>query len=205
MANADTPFGLRPCGHLLGLNWSSRLQRCFMTGASGAAYLGDAVDIAGSADASGAYPTIAPVSVGASNAIYGVIVGFEPDPTDLTILYRKNSTDRYALVCRDPFVIYEIQGCSSAVIAATAVGLNAVLVNTHSGSTATGISGTELDSGAATAPGANATYQLNILGAVDRSDNDISAVNAKWLVMINIHRLLPNYSNTAYFGSLGVS
>jgi hypothetical protein len=202
MANVDGPFGLKPVDHLLGLDWSAKVRRCFMTGASGAAYIGDAVDIAGSADATGAYPTVAPITVGATHPIFGVIVGFEPDPTDLSILYRKNSTDRWALVVCDPFVIFEVQGDSSGVITKDMVGANAVLIGTHSGNTATGLSGMELYF--TTTPAANATYQLLILGASSRSDNDISAVNAKWNVLISLHRLGSVYSNSAQAGWLGV-
>jgi hypothetical protein len=202
MANVDNPFGLRPVGHLLGLDWSSRLRRCFMTGASGATYIGDAVDLAGSADATGAYPTIAPITVGATHPIFGVVVAFEPDPTDLTLLYRKNSTDRYAMVCCDPFVIFEVQGDSTGVITKDMVGANAVLVGTHSGSTTTGLSGMEMYF--TTTPAANATYQLLILGASNDPHNDISLVNAKWQVLISLHRLGSVYSNSAQAGWLGV-
>ena len=202
MANVDQRFGLKPVDHLLGLNWSDKVRRCFMTGASGAAYIGTPVDLAGSADASGAYPTVAPVTVGATHPIFGVIVGFEPDPTDLTLLYRKNSTDRWALVCCDPFVIFEIQGDSSGVITKDMVGANAVLIDTHSGDTATGLSGMELYY--TTTPAADPTYQLLILGASTRPDNDITAVNAKWNVLISLHRLGSVYSNSAQAGWKGV-
>jgi hypothetical protein len=165
---------------------------------------GDAVDVAGTADATGAYPTIAPVTVGASHPIFGVVVGFEPDPADLTLLYRKDSTDRYALVCVDPFVIYEIQGSSNAVLAATVVGANGVLIGTHGGSTATGLSGMELSS--TTTPASDSTYPLFILGCINRPNNDITSKHAKWFVTISMHRMLPNYSPTdaAYFGAKGV-
>lgn len=191
MANVDSRFGLKPVDHLLGLNWSERVLKCYIpsTDSTRAMFIGDAVDLAGSADASGQCPTVTPVTVGATYPIFGVIVGFDPDPTDLTLLYRPDDTARYCYVCIDPYVIYEIQGCSSAAIGAASVGLNGVLVATHAGDAATGLSGLELDSGAGTAPAANATYQLLILGAVPREDNDISVVNAKWRVMISLHRL----------------
>ena len=191
MANVDSRFGLKPVDHLLGLNWSERVLKCYIpsTDSTSAMFIGDAVDLAGSADAAGLYPTVTPVTVGATYPIFGVIVGFDPNQDDLTKLHRPDDTARYCYVCVDPFVIYEIQGCSSAAIGAASVGLNGVLVATHAGDAATGLSGLELDSGAATAPAANATYQLLILGAVPREDNDISVVNAKWRVMISLHRL----------------
>lgn len=208
MANVDFRQGLRPVGHLLGLSWNSSAQKCYIpsTDTSIGVFVGDAVDLAGSADATGAYPTVVRVTVGATNPIYGVVIGVEPDPSvGLNIVYRQNSTSRYVWVIRDPFVIYEIQACSSAVIGAASVGLNAVLVATHTGDTVTGLSGLELDSGVATAPASDSTYQLTILGASDDPKNDISAVNARWHVLINLHRLMPNYSPTdaAYFGSKG--
>lgn len=206
MANVDSRFGLKPVDHLLGLNWSDKVQKCYIpsTDSTRAFFIGDAVDLAGSADATGRYPTVTTVTVGATYPIFGVIVGFEPNQDNLSLLHRLDDTARYCYVCVDPFVIYEIQGCSSAVIGAASVGLNGCLVGTHDGDAATGLSGLELDSGVSVAPAADATYPLLILGAVPREDNDISVVNAKWRVMISMHRLMPNYSNTAYFGALGV-
>lgn len=207
MANNDFPAGLRPVGHLLGLDWSAGVRRCYIPSTDGTAvFVGDPVDLAGSADTTAEAPTVARATVGATNPIFGVCVGFEPDQDDLTLKHRVASTNRYALVCCDPFVIYEIQGCSGAAIGAASVGLNAVLIATHAGSAATGRSGIEMDSGATTAPASDSTYQLLILGAVPRPDNDISVVNAKWHVLITLHRLLPNYSPTdaAYFGAKGV-
>lgn len=191
MANVDSRFGLKPVGHLLGLNWSDKVMKCYIpsTDSTRAFFIGDAVDLAGSADATGRYPTVTVVTVGATYPIFGVIVGFEPDQDNLSLKHRLDDTSRYCYVCVDPYVIYEIQACSSAVLAATTVGLNGVLVATHAGDAATGLSGLELDSGAATAPAANATYQLFVLGAAPRDDNDISAVNAKWNVLISLHRL----------------
>lgn len=208
MANADTPFGLIPYRHLNGMPWNGQVHKCYVpsTDSTSAYFVGDVVDIAGSADTDGTCLTVIAGSAGlATYPIFGVIVAFEPDAGDLSLQYRKDDTARYCYVCCDPDVIFLVQGCSSAVIAATAVGLNACLVKTHSGSTITGKSGWELDSGATNAPAANATYPLMILGAAPLPDNDISAVNAKWQVLIAMHRLRPNYSNSAYFGALGIS
>lgn len=190
MANVDYRFGLKPVDHLLGLNWSDKVQKCYIpsTDSTRAFFIGDAVDLAGSADASGQCPTVTVVAVGATHPIAGVIVGFEPNPDNLSLLYRADDTNRYCYVCFDPYVIYEIQGCSSAAIAAASVGLNGCLIDTHAGDTATGLSGLELDSGVSVAPAADATYPLLILGAVPREDNDISVVNAKWRVLISLHR-----------------
>lgn len=203
MPNVDGPSGLKPVDHLFGLNWSDKVRKCYIpsTDSARAFFIGDAVTLAGSSDTSGCYPTVTVATVGATNVIYGVIVGFEPDPTDLTILYRKDDTARYCYVCFDPYVIYEIQGDSVAAIANTSVGMNSVLIATHSGDTATGLSGLELNSSVIAA---DATYQLHILGAVESPNNDISLVNAKWRVLINLHGYRAAYTGAAWYGSLGV-
>ena len=190
MSNVDTPFGLRPVRHLNGAPWNGQTTRCYLPSTdSTAMFIGDPVDLAGSADSAGVCPTVVKATAGDGNAIFGVITAFDPDPDDLTLVYRKASTARYCHVCIDPDVIFEIQACSNSVLANTSVGLNAVLIYTHSGSTITGLSGAEMDSGASDAPAADASNQLLIMGLVDRADNDISAVNAKWEVLINLHRL----------------
>jgi hypothetical protein len=152
-------------------------------------FMGDPVDLAGSADTAGVCPTVIKATAGDGNHIYGVITAFEPDPDNLSLVHRTASTNRYCYVCIDPDVVFEIQACSGAILAYTGVGLNAVLIFTHSGSTVTGMSGAEMDSGATDAPAADASNQFLIMGLVDRADNDISAVNAKWEVLINLHRL----------------
>jgi len=191
MANVDFRFGLKPIGHLLGLNWNSAVRKCYIPAAdtSIGVFVGDTVELAGSADATGAYPTVTRCTLAATNPIAGVVVGVEPDPAvGLNITYRQNSTSRYVWCLFDPFVIYEVQACSAAVITKDSVGLNAILVATHTGNVITGLSGLELDSGIGTAPAANATYQLLILGASDDPKNDITAVNARWHVMISLQR-----------------
>lgn len=190
MANADTRFGLRPVRHLNGNPWNGQGMKCYVpsTDSTAAYFIGDPVVLAGSADATATCPTVTRATAGDGNKIFGVIVGFEPDETYDTV-YRADDTSRYCYVCCDPDVIFEVQACSGAALGATSVGLNAVIIFTHSGSTVTGYSGCEMDSGTTTAPAANGSYQLLILGAVDRPDNDISVVNAKWEVLISLHSL----------------
>ena len=36
---------------------------------------------------------------------------------------------------------------------------------------------------------ANASYQLTIIGGVDRPDNDLTLTHAEWKVIINLHSL----------------
>jgi len=204
MANSNTPFGLKPIGHIMGLPWNGALRECNVAALYGTAiFIQDPVLFAGSSDATGFRQTIARATVGDGNFISGVVVGFAPDGADTSSLYWVASTaiTRNAFVCVDPYVVFEIQACSGVILANTVVGLNAVLIATNAGNAFTGISGIEMDSGASDAPAADASNQLLILGAVPREDNDISAVNAKWHVLINLHSLLSTGAGT---GALGV-
>src|SRR5690606_25327210 len=99
---------------------------------------------------------------GATKAITGVIVGFAALPGDLGKNYNPASTERIAFVADDPDLIFEIQ--ADGAVPAASMGLNAVFIMTHAGSTYTGLSGVELDTTSDT-PEANASNQLLIVAA----------------------------------------
>ncbi|MCP4613026.1 MAG: hypothetical protein GY845_30400 [Planctomycetes bacterium] len=189
MANADKPMGAVPVGHLNGSPWNGKFRMYYVPSTdSTAIFIGDFVKSAGSADATGKYPTVAQAAAG--DAIRGVVIGFASQPqvafdvTDLGRAYRPASTAMYAAVVDDPDVIFEVQEDSDAgAIAATAIGNNADVV-VGSGDTTTGLSAMELDSSDV----ATSTAQLRILGVVDREDNELGT-NAKLLVLINEHEL----------------
>jgi hypothetical protein len=154
-------------------------------------FIGDPVIWTGDSDATGEAPIVQVATVAKTNKILGVMVGWEPDPDHPTYTYRPASTLRFGWMVPANGTIFEIQACSGAVLALGTVGLNAELIKTHSGSTATGLSGVEMDSGATTAPDADATGQLTVIGFVKRADNSIAAANGKWLVTINLPSLSP--------------
>jgi hypothetical protein len=81
----------------------------------------------------------------------------------------------------DPHMIYEIQ-CEGTLVV-TDLAANGNFIFTDTGSTVTGLSGAELDD----TTGQNGSYQLIVLGFVDRVDNDLSAANGNWLVLNNLH------------------
>lgn len=177
MANADTPFGLRPVMMLDGSPWNGQGIRCvFASGDSTATFIGDPVKLAGSSV--GGYPTVQQAAAG--NPIFGVVVAFEPDRSDLTVQYRKASTERQAIVvpARDALFVVQEDSVGGA-LTADSVGQNADIV-VGSGNTTFGISGVELDSSGAAA----ASAQLKILGLWQSEDNAIGT-NAKWLVKVN--------------------
>ena len=144
--------------------------------------------------------------------VFGIITAFEPvspaygatSNLNLQILYRPASTLMYCYVCCDPTVLYEVQGDSAGVIAYTDVGSNFDLVATHAGDTATGLSGWELNSAA---KATTSSYQVKLWGASTDPSNDISVVNAIWVVSINLNQLFSagvNTVGTAVAGGVGV-
>lgn len=210
MANKDTPFGLKPVRHLLGLPVNMALTPCYIASSYGTAlFVGDPViRVAGgsntayeSAPGAGAFeigtmPNIERATVGDGNRISGVIVAFAANPANLDQKHNPASTERIAFVNMDPFTVYEIQ--ADGAIPAASIGLNAVLIATHSGSTATGLSGMELDT-TSDVPDTDASNQLLILRAVNRPDNDTTLTHAKVEVLINQHT-----ENQGTVGTLGI-
>jgi hypothetical protein len=200
--NADTPFGLRPVAYRDGSPYNGAVNPYYINSTYATAlFVGDAVvKVAGGSNAAavggfpiGTLPEIERATAGDGNQITGVIVGFLPLPNNLGLTYNTASTERVALVCDDPNVVFEIQADGS--IPAASVGLNAVLIYTHAGSTITGRSGAELDT-TSDVPAADASNQLTILRVVNRPDNFAATAFTKVLVSINQH--------TELTGSIGI-
>lgn len=214
MANVDMPFGLRPVRYKNGAPYTGSATPCYIESGYGTAlFIGDpVVKVAGGSNtaavtapgagtfAIGTLPSIEKATAGDANRVSGVIVGFAALPTDLNKNYNPASTARVAYVCMDPDVVFEIQ--ADGAIPAASIGLNAVFIYTHSGSTTTGLSGVELDT-TSDVPAADASNQMIIVGAVNREDNDTTSTWAKVLVLLNNHT--EAHGNTAAGdGTLGV-
>lgn len=190
MPNISRPSGLRPTKHINGSAWNGAVETFAVLASDATAlFVGDVVKSAGTSDVNGVQ-AITRVTAN-TDLPTGVIVGFIPDYSNLYLpsQYRVASTARYALVCVDPTVIYEVQATGTTVVAD--VGLNAGVTFT-AGSTATGVSGMQLD-GATKAT--TATLPLKIVGWVQRPDVDVNdGTNMKLNVLLNT----ANYSgNTA--------
>jgi hypothetical protein len=192
MANTSRPSGLRPVGHLDGSPFNGKLNMYLVpSGDNVAMYVGDPVKSGGTAGAAGVtvngincegMPTVATAAAG--DTLRGVVLGFLPDQTNLSLLYRTASTNRIALVVDSPDVVFEVEEDSlGAATAAVDVGENADIVYA-AGNTSSGRSAVVLDS----SDHKTATAQLRILGFVQRPDNAIGT-NAKLLVLINEHEL----------------
>lgn len=193
MANPTTAFGMRPVRHLNGNPWNGQTRKYLCEDSYGTAmYIGDCAALTGTApsdDPSGIYPAIQRVTVGDGNPILGVITSFDPIDAagvEHTQVYRVASTSRYANVCVDPDVVFIIRDDAVATLGGDACTLNAVLIE-GTASTATGLSGLLLDAGT-TAPSADASNQLLIIGVWPEPNNTIGA-NCIWEVIISNHAL----------------
>jgi len=204
MANKDAPFGLRPVRNLNGSPWNESTQRCLIEDDyNQALFIGDPVIVTGTAgaDDTSGLPVINIASAGDTNSIYGVIVSFDPDPTNLERKHHAALTAGYANVCIDPFVVFIVQDDAGAVLDGDSISDNAVLAS-GTGSTVTGLSGWEL--AAATTPASNSSYQLLILQK-HHVENNAMGNNCIWEVMISNHVLRGGRSvGTTEDGLLGI-
>jgi len=208
MANVNTPFGLKPLRYKSGLPYNGAAVPMYISaGYATALFVGDAVvKVAAGSNVNGVtvpgagsfppgtLPAVERAIAGAAARMTGVIVGFAAVPTDLESQYNPGNTERVVFVANDPQLVFEIQ--ADGLAAPTDVGVNANLNYAVSGSTASGLSGAQLDTGLM-AP--DATYQLLILQMVNREDVDIAFTNAKFEVMINQHT-----ENQGTVGTVGV-
>lgn len=184
MANADTPMGLVPIGSLNGASFSGRVSKYYIpsTDTTSAYYIGGLVKPAGSADADGIMSVTGNVSTG--DAVLGPIVAVDSVTRESTI-YRENSTERYVWVADDPDTLFMVQDDAASTPTAAIVGNAADLTGFTSGSTATGLSSTEISMASVTASG-DGTEDVIIVGLVRKADNVIGD-NAKWAVRLNNH------------------
>jgi len=211
MANSDKPAGLKPVKYMNGTPWNGAVRMYYKSAASNAIYKGSPVKLGGSADAAGKTASLDISS--ASAPILGVAVGFSNnrnqvlDPTNLERDYCPASTAMYIAVVDDPNVIFEVQedNASSAHMQAADVGQMIALASTSGGSTTTGLSAAEIDSDGNASNTASHTAQLQVLGVVDREDNEFgsSADSTKWLVRIADHAYAIGNQNTSAIYTVG--
>ena len=183
MANADKPHGAKWIRSISGQN--PIINKYVTPAADGTAlFVGDFVTIDDSvgADANG-MPSVIQASAG--GPLTGVVMGFEPVPTNLETMHRLASTARVVLVCDDPYAVYQIQddGVTDAgAVLQAEIGENTEIVASVTGSSTSGLSGMELDGDVT----GTATAQLRILRLAQIPGNEIGAW-AEYEVMINEH------------------
>jgi hypothetical protein len=211
MANPDARFGLRPVRHIDGSPWNGGTIRCYIGAAyTSALYVGDPVDITDELDDRVAGITRV-LTVRASTFVktayvMGVIISFEPLADNPNITYHPASTAQYCNVCVDPTVVYWIRDNGAAALTNVVIGQNADGILTHGGDTITGLSGAELDAGTTTAPAADSTYMMLVVGCADTPDienawDGSTDTHVVWEVILTSSRLF----KTNGAGALGVT
>jgi len=208
MANTSRINGFKPVKHLNGSPYNGQANLYEVpAGEAVPVFVGDLVKLSDQA-ATSLYPAVEAV-VGASaqiaaGPILGAVVGivnskFDPVAGALssgsisldTPVYRPASTKQFVLVCDNTDVVYEAE--ADASVAAASIGLNVgVGASAHTNPLLTGASPMYVYS--TTAPDTTSTRPLQILGIVNRPDNEIGA-NSKVLVRINVQS----------YGSVGVA
>ena len=189
MANPTGAFGLRPIRHFDGSPWNGATVKCYISASYATAlFIGDPVLITATAaerEASNLYPTIQASAGTDGTIVLGAIVSFDPLTTDLTKQYNPASTERYANVCMDPSVVFEIRGDGGGTVTDIFLWSNAAMIATAAGNTITGLSGFHLDEGTTTDPRADQSLPLLIVGASKKPDEALLADNTLWEVMLN--------------------
>lgn len=186
---ASVLAGFNPVKHQNGSPYNGQVNRYTVPAAeAGAINIGDLVILSAS-DSGTKYPAIARASGTTAVVPVGVVVGFEPDYSNLALGYRAASTLRTALVAdATDLVFLAPQDAVGGVVATASIGLNIALVAGSVATTVPYASAMKLDSSDVAT---TSTYPFKIVGIVDAPDNDETSTSrpAALLVTINTHRL----------------
>jgi hypothetical protein len=187
MANANTPFGLRPVGTIGSATYNGKVAKFYVPSTDATAIgIGDPVALAGGVYADGT-PIGTRGSVGSKTV--GIMVGVAPlYGGDLTVIYRKESTSMYILVETDPQTIYMVQEDSVGACLTLALGTRDIPMVLGTVDTTTGNSKTMVDSSLVAA---NAALDCKLLRPVQSPDNVCPLAYCKWLVKLNLHQYGP--------------
>jgi len=188
MANQDAAFGLRPLKMSGQGDDSTGMTSHFIdAGDASVLYQGSpCIAAAGYVDiaTAGAVPNM--------GAFWGC---FYTDPTTLKPTFKNyypgsitppSSKDIEAFVYDNPNQMFEIQSDNDGASTQADVFSNADMIN-FGGSTLNGVSNTELDD-STIAASSDAAAQLLIIGVSrDPKNNDLTAANVNWRVIVNMH------------------
>lgn len=192
---ASVLAGFRPVKHMTGAPYNGQVNRYMISASDTAATnVGDFVQLSDQAAlvdntaGFGVYPAVERIGSGTAVPIVGVIVGFEPDYSNLNAgNYRAASTRRIALVADATDLVFAgPQDGTGGVVAAASVGLNVAINLGTAATTAPYASGMSVDSSTVAT---TATLPLQIMGVTAAPDNDetSTARAAEMLVRINTH------------------
>jgi len=181
MANQDSPFGLRPVGKVSGNRDSGGTTEYDIAACASAIYQNDPVKMlcTGTIGVAAATQTL----IGSINGVF-YTDATTSKPTFARYLAASNSaTDIVGFVNDDPFTVFEIQSAGSGAHAQGDIGSNADLATYAAGAAPDYLSAVEaVDTQSATAA------TLRIIGlSKDPDNNDITAANVNWRVLIAEH------------------
>ena len=189
--------GFRPVKHLNGSPYNGQFNRYMISATDAqATNVGDFVQLSDNDalvddDAGfGVYPAVERIGSGTAVPIIGVIVGFEPDYTNLNIggaNYRAASTRRTVYVADATDIVFAgPQDGTGGVVAAASVGLNVAINLGTAGTSGAYASGMQVDSSTVAT---TATLPLQVIGVTVAPDNDVTSTSrpAEILVRINTH------------------
>lgn len=195
MTNVSKIAGLVPVKHLLGLDWDGRGNVYSVATTEGNILsIGDPVKLSGSADTNG-IPGIVQATAGAACVGAIIAIGLNPsgpfiDANNLTLIQAPatKTSVYYALVCDDPFVIFEIQeGGAGTALAATDVQQNIDFLAAAPG-TGVRISQFTIDNANHDTTSTRNCRLLGLSQDPRRAAGNAYGASAKWLVLINNHQ-----------------
>jgi hypothetical protein len=191
---ANVLKGFRPVKHLNGSPYNGQINRYMISVSDAqATNVGDFVQLSNDAALQdsvgfGVFPAVERINSGTAVAIVGVIVGFEPDYSNLNAgNYRAASTRRVVLVADSPdLLLAGPQDGVGGVVAAASVGLNVGIALGTASTSAPYNSDMSVDSSTAAA---TSTLPLQIVGITASPDNDETSTSrpAEILVRVNTH------------------
>ncbi len=196
MGTRDGAFGMEPVGLLGGREFTGAFRQLpIATTYNTNIFTGDVVGLVTNG-------VIERLSVTTAAIPIGIFMGCSYTDATLGFVQRsywpanQAATDAYAYVCDDPWAVFKIQ--ADATVAATAIGLNARMIN-GSGSTATGRSANELDAGNIATTN---TFPLRVVDFWDRDEigSDFPIMLVKWNQGDTV---IASASGHQYFAALG--
>lgn len=200
MANTSRINGFKPVKHANGSPYNGQATLYYVAAASDEILVGDVAKLAGSADANG-IPSAE--LCGATDVPIGIVVGiltskFDPVgkmTTGSLVLDLPASAQiaagaaGYILVADATDIIMEVEADTSATPALVDVGLNVSHTNLANSLTRTAATTTSPAAVNTTTKAVTSTLNFQILGFVQRVDNEIGA-SAKLLVRFNRHQYM---------------
>lgn len=200
MANTSRVNGFKVIKHFSGAPYNGQATLYYVASAADEILVGDVVKLGGSADANG----IATADLcGATDVPIGIVVGIyhsKFDPVgkmttgavslDLPAAAQIAASGAgYIMVADATDIIMEVEADTSATPAAVDIGLNASHTNLANSLTRTSATVTSPAAINTTTKATTSTLNFQILGFVQRLDNEIGA-SAKLLVRFNRHQYL---------------